>query len=83
LHGLRVHYSSVIKNITLSADDELIERARQRATQQKTSLNTVFRQWLQRYAGSEPLDEDYRRLMKQLRGVDAGRKFTREEMNSR
>jgi hypothetical protein len=78
-----VYTRLVLKNITLSADAELIERARGRATEQKTSLNTLFRQWLQRYADSGSLDQDYRRLMKTLRDVDAGRKFTRQEMNSR
>ena len=56
---------------------------RSRTVWRKTSLNARFRQWLRRHVGWEPLHEDYRRLMKQLRGVDAGRKFTRDEMNSR
>ena len=72
-----------MKNITFSADEKLLERARLRAMEQKTSLNVVFRQWLARYAGSNSPDDDYKRLMKQLKDVDAGRKFTREEMNAR
>ncbi|HEY7334614.1 MAG TPA: hypothetical protein VH639_07000 [Bryobacteraceae bacterium] len=71
------------KNITFSADDELIERARARANEQKTSLNIVFRHWLERYAASDSLEDGYRRLMKEMKSVDAGRKFTREELNSR
>lgn len=73
----------VLKNITLSADETLIERARLRASQRKTSLNLAFRQWLERYAGPESPDKDYLDLMKQLKSVDAGRTFTRAEMNAR
>ena len=72
-----------MKNITLSAAEDLIERARLRAGEQKTTLNAAFRQWLERYAGGPATAEEYRLLMKRLRNVDAGRKFTREEMNSR
>lgn len=72
-----------IKNITLSADADLIERARARARKQKTALNKVFREWLERYAGNGTLADDYQRLMKELRHVHAGRKFTRDEMNAR
>ena len=72
-----------VKNITLSADAELIEKARARARKQKKALNAVFREWLERYAGNESAPDDYRRLMKALRHVHAGRKFTRDEMNAR
>jgi hypothetical protein len=72
-----------LKNITLSADADLIEKARARARQQKTALNAAFREWLERYAGSETAADDYQQLMKELRHVRAGRKFTRDEMNSR
>jgi hypothetical protein len=73
----------VYKNITLSADEELIQRARLRALEQNTSLNVAFRRWLSRYAGPESPEADYQNLMKKLKNVDAGRKFSREEMNSR
>jgi hypothetical protein len=72
-----------LKNITLSADADLIEKARARARKQKKALNVVFREWLERYAGNGTPPDDYRRLMKELRHVHAGRKFTRDEMNSR
>ena len=72
-----------MKNITLSADAKLIERAELRARQRKTSLNAAFRDWLTRYAGSDAAEDEYRRLMKQLDEVDAGRRFRRDQMNSR
>jgi hypothetical protein len=72
-----------VKNITFSAEEDLIERARLRAIEQKTTLNVAFRQWLERYAGPAATVEEYRRIMKRLEGVDAGRRITRDEMNSR
>jgi len=72
-----------LKNITLSADADLIERARSRARKQKKALNAVFREWLERYAGNGTAPEDYHQLMKELRHVHAGGKFNRDEMNSR
>lgn len=72
-----------VRNITLSADAELIEKARARARKQKKALNAVFREWLERYAGNETAPNDYSQLMKELRHVRAGRKFTRDEMNAR
>ena len=71
------------KNITLSADAVLIERARARAAQDQTSLNAAFREWLERYAGAGDAARDYLELMQTLSHVSPGRKFTREEMNER
>ena len=77
-----------MKNITLSADDELIEAAREKAKRNKTTLNSEFRLWLKRYtASSKSADrktQEYRRLMTALSDVSSGGKhFTREEMNER
>jgi len=35
-----------LKNITLSADERLIEKARVKAQQQRSSLNVEFRAWV-------------------------------------
>lgn len=73
-----------MKNITLSADEHLIERARQTAQAQHKTLNDAFREWLEQYTAQNGDVEAYDRLMQRLRGhVTAGRKFTREEMNER
>jgi hypothetical protein len=72
-----------MKNITFSADEDLIERARLRAIERKTTLNIAFREWLERYSGAAPTAEEYRQLMRRLKRADAGRKFSREELNSR
>ena len=44
-------------NITLSAQDELIEKARQYAREHNTSLNQLIRDHLERLVGSVPLDQ--------------------------
>lgn len=73
-----------MKNITLSAPEELIEQARQKAAAKGSSLNQEFREWLRSQTTSgEELAADYGRLMKRLSYVNAGRRFTREEMNER
>jgi len=76
-------YTETVRNITLSADDELIDRARMRAAREKTTLNAVFREWLARYGGGETSSQEYRELMKRLRHVSPGRHFSREELNKR
>lgn len=71
-----------MRNVTLSADDQLIERARKKAALEHTTLNERFRRWLEQYVGQTGAG-DYRRLMKELKHVRAGRKFTRDESNER
>ena len=71
------------KNVTLSAEESLIQRDRDRAREQRTTLNALFREWLTRYANRDRGSDDYARLMKRLRYARPGRSFTREEMNER
>lgn len=73
-----------MKNITLSADERLIEAARERARSEHSTLNDQFRGWLADYAGSEAQAARARAVIKDLQGrVRVGRKLTREEMNER
>ena len=76
-------YTIDVKNITLSAEEDLIERARLRAAKERTTLNAAFRDWLQRYAGVETGRDEFTQLMKRLGHVRSGRKFSRHEMNER
>jgi len=74
----------MIKNITLSAPEELIEEARKKAIQEGTSLNSRFREWLSQYLGGQKRVEDYKKLMERLSYVQAPeKKPTRDEMNER
>jgi hypothetical protein len=73
----------MFKNITLSAEESLIEKARRRASEERRSLNDLFREWIARYAGVDKGSERYQRLMKHLAHVRPGRTFSRDEMNER
>lgn len=74
-----------MKNITLSADERLIEAARERARDEHTTLNEQFRLWLADYARREQRAERAMEVVRELRGRvrTGGRQFTREEMNER
>jgi hypothetical protein len=73
----------MLKNITLSAEERLIKAARTRAQKERTTLNNLFRDWLVRYTGHEQASSEFRRLMRDLKHINSGRKFSREEMNAR
>jgi hypothetical protein len=73
-----------MKNITLSADEGLIEQARQIARAQKRTLNEAFREWLLQFTQQSGKAEEYQALMKRLRGrVRSNGPYTRDEMNER
>jgi len=73
-----------MKNITLSADERLIEAARARARAHKTTLNEEFRRWLANYVQREQQADEAMRVVRELQGqMRVGRKLTREEMNER
>ncbi len=72
-----------MRNITLSADDELIERARSVARAQRKTLNDAFREWLTQFAAESGDAQSYRALMQRLRHLNAGRHYSRDEMNER
>ena len=74
-----------MKNITLSADNALIEAARARASAEHTTLNAEFRRWLADYARRDQQLQEARAVLDELRGKlrTDGRRFTREEMNER
>lgn len=80
-------YTRCVKNVTFSADEHLIERARSIARSQSRTLNEAFREWLEDYvrqdASAEQRLKEFDELMERLRYVNPGRKFTREEMNER
>jgi hypothetical protein len=78
-----VHYFRVLKNITLTAEEKLIASARSRAQQERTTLNQVFREWLTRYSTRHASPDRYGSLMRDLKRVSAGRRFSREDLNER
>lgn len=73
----------MLKNITLSAEAELIKKARKKASKEHTTINATFRQWLKQYVNKNTKIVDYNNFMKQLDYAQPGRHFTREELNER
>ena len=77
-------YTTVVrKNITFSADKADIERGRETANDENRTLNDAFREWLKWYGSRRVKREEMRALFERLKYADAGRKFTRDEMNER
>ena len=70
-----------MKNITFSADEDLIEQARLVACSQRKTLNAAFREWLAQFTAGSANGREVQSLMKRLQHVRAGRHFSRDEMN--
>jgi hypothetical protein len=73
-------------NITLSADENLLRKAREIARRQGKSLNRMIREYLEslddRDAGRRPI-EDLFVLMDEARGSLGGKRFDRNESHER
>ncbi|HKK18860.1 MAG TPA: hypothetical protein VJ952_09300 [Opitutales bacterium] len=72
-----------MKNVTFSADEELIELARDEARSRKTTLNALFRDWLEDLARRDERRERVDAVFDEMAAYNAGGQFTREEMNER
>ncbi|HET7150126.1 MAG TPA: hypothetical protein VFI60_01845 [Candidatus Acidoferrum sp.] len=82
-HDTKLVYTGFVKNITLSADPDLIEKARQVAKAERKTLNAAFREWLASYASRQGDVEAHRALMERLKHINAKGPYTRDEMNER
>ena len=72
-----------MKNITLSADETLIRKARIRGHKVGVTLNDALREWLKSYVAKDSEAANYKPLMKKLDYVLPGKRFSREELNER
>ena len=73
-----------MKNITLSAEEPLIEAARERARADHSTLNQQFRLWLMQYTQQTQRLNEYDTTLASLRGkLVLGAKVSRDEMNAR
>jgi len=71
-------------NLTLSIDEQLVQRARKNADAMGTSLNQLVREYIQRLArnqDSEKIAAEFEALSG--KGDSGGRRFTREELHER
>lgn len=72
----------MLKNITFSAEEELIVKARERAQEEKTTLNAVFRRWLKQYTNRKK-EHELDMVMEKMDYAVSDKKITRDEMNER
>ena len=71
-------------NVTLSIDEQLVARAREKAEALGKSLNQLIRDYLQTVAGGDDPErsiEEFRRLSGQ--GHSRGWRFNRDEIHAR
>jgi len=75
-----------MKNITLSADERLIERARREAAHRGKSLNQLIRDYLEELAGERAVTNEFDRL-RELSRLSHGRRgdwrFDRDQIHDR
>lgn len=72
-----------MKNITFSADEHTIELAREEARKRNTTLNQLFRDWIDDLAARDERKRKINQLMEKMSQYNAGGPFTRDEMNER
>jgi Family of unknown function (DUF6364) len=73
-------------NLTLSVDEETVQKARHRADALGTSINQLVREYLERLAGEADPEQDaaeFERLSRLAQGNSRGWKFNREELHER
>ena len=73
----------MLKNITLSAEDVLIKKAREKAQTEQRTINGLFREWLKKYINQTKTHNNFEEFMNQANYARPGKKLTREEMNAR
>jgi len=75
-----------MKNITLSADERLVENARREAARRGTSLNQLIRDYLEELAGDRAASSEFDRLEELSRSACGRRgdwRFDREDLHER
>ena len=82
-HKNSAHYFRAMKNITLSADEHIIQRARDEARARQTTLNALFREWLNELAGGQERRERVAKVLARMAEFDSAGPFTRDELNER
>lgn len=86
MHTLRKEHENnhTMKNITFSADEQVIEAAREQAAADNTTLNEQFRAWLEQYARRRQAARAIAVAERISAYADSGgRRTTREERNER
>jgi len=72
--------------VTLSIDDEVVQRARRKAEAMGTSVDQLICEYLEQLSGTTGLAEDageFEKLSRLARGDSRGWKFNRDELHER
>jgi len=75
-------WAAFMKRISFRADESLIQKARLVAVSLRARLHAAFPKWLKECSQMSHTRE-FHKLMTKLRHVEAGRRFTRDDMNER
>lgn len=70
-----------MKKITLSADERIIDLAREEARRRKMTLIALFREWIEDLAACNERRQRIEGVFKKMEGYKAGGPYSREEMN--
>jgi plasmid stability protein len=72
-------------NLTITIDDEILHRARVRATEQNTSVNSILRDYLEAFAAAgttwNQATDAILRLSAQAQSGRGDRRWTRDELH--
>ena len=77
------HNPCMGQNLTISVDEDLLQRARALARKQGTSLNALLRGYLENLVGEQPgeaVADELLMLMQDHGGRSGGRKIRRDEL---
>lgn len=83
---MRTYYVLMRRNLTLSLDEELLQRARQVARRMGKSLNQLVREYLEVLTRRDEVEgdmEELRRLSAEGGGRSGERRIVRDELHER
>lgn len=84
LHEWSRAESLAVANLTITIDDDVLQRARVRALEHRTSVNALLREYLEAYAGAgkryEQVTKAILDLAESTESGSGGERWTRDEL---
>ncbi|MGH7884673.1 MAG: DUF6364 family protein [Thermodesulfobacteriota bacterium] len=76
-----------MRNLTITIDEKILQKARIKALEQGTSVNAILREYLESYAGVNTVEEnamkDLIKLSKNSKSSRGKAKWSRDEIHER